>query len=33
VLSAELREFSWIAEPARIGERSFDFVSASERAR
>ena len=33
VLSAELREFSRIAEPARVGERSFDFVSPSERGR
>ena len=33
VLAAELREFPGIAEAARVGERSLDFLSAGERGR
>jgi hypothetical protein len=33
VLTAELREFSGIAQPGRVYERALDFFSASERGR
>jgi hypothetical protein len=32
VFSAQLGEFAWIAKAGRVGKRSLDFISPSERA-